>query len=194
MRRRHLFFALGALGALIGVPTAAHAGDADADSGKPPGYAVSAAQLQQMVAQRFPLRYPVHGVLNLDVQAPRLQMLPEQNRLRAAMAVEVAGPLLSRVHPGSFDVDFALRYEASDRTVRAHQLRLARLNFPNMQPPAQELLNTYAPAVAERALQEVVLHQLQPSDLRAIDAMGMQPGPITVTKDGLVIALVLKPL
>ncbi|MGC4394249.1 DUF1439 domain-containing protein [Hydrogenophaga sp. T2] len=191
MRRRHLFFALGALS---GAPAAAHAADADADSGKPPGYAVSTAQLQQMVAQRFPLRYPVHGVLNLDVQAPRLQMLPEQNRLRAAMAVEVAGPLLSRVHPGRFDVDFALRYEASDRTVRAHQLRLARLNFPNMQPPAQELLNTYAPAVAERALQEVVLHQLQPSDLRAIDTMGMQPGPITVTKDGLVIGLVLKPL
>ncbi|MEO8121345.1 MAG: DUF1439 domain-containing protein, partial [Rhodoferax sp.] len=93
------------------------------DARAQPRYTVSAEQLQQAAALRFPLRYPVAGLLNLDVQAPRLRLLPEQNRLSAEMAVEAAGPALERSHAGTFEMDFALRYEASDRTIRAHQLR-----------------------------------------------------------------------
>ena len=146
------------------------------------------------MAQRFPLRYPVQGLLNLDLQPPTLSLLPAQNRLRAAMVVDAAGPALNRSHRGTFDLDFALRYEASDRTLRAHQLRIDRLRFPSLQPSVVELLNTYAPALAEQSLREVVLHRLQPQDLRMADAMGMQPGAITVTDAGLVIGFVLKPL
>jgi hypothetical protein len=190
MRRRSLLLsftvAFGVIHAL--------AADDDAPSGQPPGHRVSLEQLQQTVGQRFPLRYPVPGVLNLDLRTPRLRLLPEQNRLRAEMAVDAAGPALHRAHQGSFDIDFALRYEASDRTLRAHQLRLSRLQFPSLRPDVVEMLNAYAPALAEQSLQEVVLHQLQPQDLKSIDAMGMQPGPITVTETGLVIGLVLKPL
>ena len=81
-----------------------------------------------------------------------------------------------------------------DRTLRAHQLRIDRLRFPSLQPGVVALLNTYAPALAEQSLREVVLHRLQPQDLRMADALGMQPGPITVTDTGLVIGFVLKPL
>eukprot|EP01041_Mallomonas_annulata_P018243 gene18243-37082_t len=159
-----------------------------------PHYKVSSAALQAAVGQRFPLRYPVQGLLNLDLQPPTLSLLPAQNRLRAAMVVDAAGTALNRSHRGTFDLDFALRYEASDRTLRAHQLRIDRLRFPSLQPSVVELLNTYAPALAEQSLREVVLHRLQPQDLRMADAMGMQPGAITVTDSGLVIAFVLKPL
>lgn len=159
-----------------------------------PGHTVSAAQLQQLVAQRFPMRYPVAGLLDLDVQAPRLHLLPEQNRLRAEMAVQAGGPALRRSYTGSFDVDFALRYEASDRTLRAHQLRFQRLHFSDLQPAASELLKTYGPALAEQSLREVVLHQLRPQDLALTDGLGLQPDSITVTDQGLLIGFVAKPL
>ena len=159
-----------------------------------PGHTVSAAQLQQFVAQRFPLRYPVAGLLDLDMQAPRLHLLPEQNRLRAEMAVQAGGPALRRSYTGRFDVDFALRYEASDRTLRAHQLRFQRLHFPDLQPAASELLRTYGPALAAQSLREVVLHQLRPQDLALTDGLGLQPDSITVTHEGLVIGFVTKPL
>lgn len=159
-----------------------------------PGYTVSAAQLQQAVAQRFPLRYPVPGVLNLDLQAPQLRLLPAQNRLAAQMAVDAAGPALRRSHSGSVTVDFALRYEPSDRTVRAVQLHFQNLQFPSLQPAVVELLTTYGPALAAQALQEVVLHQLKPQDLALPDTMGLQPGSITVTEQGLVVGFVNKPL
>ena len=158
-----------------------------------PKYTVSAAQLQQMVAQRFPMRYPVADLLNLDVQAPRLRLLPAQNRLSAERAVEASGPALHRSRKGKFEVDFALRYEASDRSIRAHQLRFKNLSIEELQPAASELLNSYGPALAEQSLQELVLHQLRPQDLALADVMGMQPGPITVTEQGLVIGFVPKP-
>lgn len=168
--------------------------EADAETSALPQYKVSAAALQAAVGQRFPLRYPVPGLLNLDVQLPTLRLLPALNRLGAEMAVEAAGPALNRSHQGTLDVEFALRYEASDRTVRAHQLRLKRLQFPTLQPGVVALLNTYAPALAEGALLEVVLHRMRPQDLALPDGLGMQPGSITVTPEGLTIGFVPKPL
>ncbi len=168
--------------------------EADEAPQAPPHYKVSAEQLQEAVVQRFPLRYPVAGLLNLDVQVPTLRMLPAVNRLGAQMVVEAAGPALERRHQGTLDVEFALRYEAADRTVRAHQLRFVRLAFPRLQPGVVAMLNAYGPALAERTLLEVVLYTLRPQDLSLPDALGMQPGSITVTKTGLTIGFVSKPL
>ncbi len=145
------------------------------------------------MAQRFPLRYPVPGLLNLEVQVPTLRLLPALNRLGAQMMVEAAGPALERRHQGTLDAEFALRYEATDRTVRAHQLRLARLQFPSLQPGVVAMLNVYGPALAERTLLEVVLHTLRPQDLALPDTLNMQPGSIKVTNEGLTIGFVPKP-
>lgn len=157
-----------------------------------PRYTVSAAQLQRSVAARFPLRYPVPGVLTLELQVPQLRLLPEQNRVSAEMVANAAGPALNRSHTGTSEIGFALRYEASDRSIRAHQLRFNRLQFPTLQPRVVDLLNTYGPALAQQSLMEVVLHQLRPQDLALADVMGLQPGSITVTDAGLVIGFVAK--
>ena len=157
-----------------------------------PRYTVSAAQLQRSVAARFPLRYPVPGVLTLELQVPQLRLLPEQNRVSAEMVATAAGPALNRSHQGTFEISFALRYEASDRSIRAHQLRFKRLQFPTLQPGVVDLLNTYGTALAQQSLLEVVLHQLRPQDLALANVMGLQPGSITVTDAGLVIGFVAK--
>jgi len=159
-----------------------------------PSFTVSEKQLQQELAQRFPMRYPIAGLLDLEVQTPRLSLLPRQNRLSAKMSIEAAGPALGRTHSGTFDVDFALRYEASDHTIRAYQLKFQNLQISQLPPQASELLNVYGPAIARQALHEVVLHQLRPQDLALAENLGMQPDNITVTDKGLVIGFVLKPL
>jgi hypothetical protein len=159
-----------------------------------PQYKVSAAQLQHAIAQRFPLHYPVSGLLSLDLQVPRLSLLPAQNRLAAEMAIDAAGPALQGSHHGTLELDFALRYEASDLTVRAYQLRFKRLTMPSLQPSLAVLLNTYGPTLSERALREVVVHRFQPADLALPNSMGVQPDSITVTETGLVIGFVPKPL
>jgi hypothetical protein len=157
-----------------------------------PRFVVSKEQLQQVVGKRFPLRYPVAGLLNVEVQAPEIRLLPEQNRLSATMVVEASGAALNRKQAGTFEVDFALRYEVSDRTLRATALRFKRLDFPSLQPMASEMLNVYGQTLSEKALLEVVLHTLKPQDLGMADGLGMQPGSITVTEKGLVVDFVRK--
>jgi hypothetical protein len=159
-----------------------------------PSYTVTAGELQDAVAKRFPARYPVGGFLEIKVQAPNIRLLPEQNRLGAVMAVEAAGPALRHGYNGSFDLDLALRYEPSDLTIRASQLRVNALQFDDLPPQTSALLAAYGPQLAQKALQDAVLHQLKPEDLALPNGMGLQPGSITVTARGLVIAFVNKPL
>lgn len=189
-RRMLLTAALGLAGCSLAVaqePTAA-----DTEPAARPHHTVSLQQVLVALGQRFPMRYALPGVMNLDLQIPRLRLLPQQNRMAAEIDVQAAGPALERQHQGSLAVDFALRYEPGDRTVRAYRIRLQRLRFPTLQPGVEDMLNRYAPALAEQALLEVVLHKLQPKDLALADAMGMQPGAITVTETGLDIGFDLK--
>lgn len=158
-----------------------------------PRFTVPLDLLQTEVAKRFPLRYPVAGLVNLDLAAPRLGLLPEQNRLRAQMPVTAAGPALARTQQGSFTVDFGLRYEHSDRSLRAHQLKVYRFRFPGLPAEAQDMLNTYAPALAEQALREIVLYQLQPRETAMADLLGLRPGRISVTEQGLLVELAQRP-
>ena len=144
------------------------------------------------MAQRFPLRLPVGSLADISVQPPRLRLLPAHNRLGANMVVEAAGQALRRAYTGTFDLDFALRYEASDLSVRAHQLRVNALQFDGLAPPASALLATYGPALAQQALQGAVLHTFKPQDLALPDGMGLQPGSITVTAQGVMVEFVAK--
>lgn len=189
MHRRELATALLLTAAL---PLVRAAGPAA--RGRPPGHFIAVADVQEAVDGRFPLRYPVAGMLDLDVQAPRLHMLAARNRIAAELPVRAAGPALNRSHAGSLSVDFALRFEPADRSIRAHQIELGRLAFPTLQPGVVELLNAYGPALARQALQDVVLHRLTEQDLALPNRLGLQPGSITVVADGLVVALVARPL
>ena len=156
------------------------------------GYKVSSEQLQSAIASRFPKRYAANGLLDLTLQAPQLRLMAAQNRLGAKLAVQAAGPVLQRAYPGLFDLDFALRYEPADLTIRASALRVNTLQFDGLPPQASILLSGYGPQLAAQALQDAVLHTLTPKDLALPDTMGLQPGEITVTANGLVVSFVRK--
>jgi hypothetical protein len=108
------------------------------------------------------------------------------------MVLDAAGPALRRSYRGSFDVDFALRYEPIDQSIRAHALRAHSIRLPGLAPQTLQLLEAYGQALAEQALLEIVLHRLGARDLALADAMGLQPGDITVTPEGLIIGFVAK--
>lgn len=155
----------------------------------PRSVTLSLEQMQDKVSARFPRRYPLAGLAELNLQAPRLALRPEQNRINVVMALEVTGPVLRRAHTGSLDVDFALRYEPTDQTLRATDLQVRALQIDGLPAQVSQLLAGLGPAPAQQALREVVLHQLQPRDLAVAERLGLQPGRITVTPRGLEIEL-----
>lgn len=157
-----------------------------------PSYLITTGQMQEVLAQRFPMRYQVPGLFDLDVAQPRLQLLPDLNRVSSEMTVGVAGPALRRSYTGEFDVDFALRYEPSDQSIRAHSLHVNSLRVAGLPEQAAAVLDAYSASLAQQSFGEFVLHHLRPRDLALADAMGLQPGDITVTPAGLRIGFVNK--
>jgi hypothetical protein len=155
-----------------------------------PVYKVSLEQLERVLARRFPLRYPVSGLLQVEMRQPRLRLLPEQNRLGSELPIEAAGPALRRPYSGSVDVDFALRYEASDQSIRAHGIRVNTVQVEGLGRDGARLIDGYLRQLSDQALAEVVVHKLRPEDLALPSTMGLEPGSITVTPQGLVIAFV----
>ena len=158
----------------------------------PSSVSVTTQKLQEMVARRFPKEFPVAGLLQLQLKAPTLTTVPERNMLNAVIPAELAGKVLKESYSGQLNVDFALRYESTDRTLRAHQIKVNSLEMNGLAPAMSDMLATYANALAEQALGQVVLYQLQDKDLELADTLGVEPGAITVTPQGLTVALVQK--
>lgn len=155
-----------------------------------PSYTVSARQMQRVLDERFPQRYPVAGLLEIEMQSPGLRLLPGQNRVGAALPIEAAGPALRRRYAGSVDLDFELRYEPSDKTLRAHRIRVNTVQVEGLGRDAARLLDAYLREFSGQALVEVVLHRLRPQDLALASTMGFEPGEIKVTEQGLAVQFV----
>ena len=184
MRRRKTLIAIGG-GALVSL-----AGLCCLPAAAQPRYRISRAQLQQVLAERFPRRYAIAGLAELDIREPQLRFLAEQNRIGSELDIEVSGPALGRSYPGFVDLDFALRYEDSDRTLRAWRIRVQSVRLAGLAPDAAALVDAYARTAAQRSLLEVVVHRLRPDDLALADTMGFKPGDITVEPGGITIRFV----
>lgn len=154
---------------------------------------VSGDKLQQALAQRFPREFPVAGLLQLQLQTPYLQLQPEKDLIKAMLTANLSGPVLKQRYEGRMEADFSLRYEPKDRTVRAQRVAIHRLELDGLPSALAEMLATYGSAIAEQALAEMVLYQMQEKDLALMDALDMQPGVIRVMPQGLEIALERKP-
>ena len=154
----------------------------------PSGYTVSLAQMQALLTKRFPQRYPLAGLAELELRAPALTLLPEINRLRARLAAVVSSARMATPREGALDIEFSLRYAAEDRSLRAHDIAFQSLEIPGLDAGAVALLQFWGPRLARRSLREVVLHRLQEKDTALLEGLGLQPGAITVTPKGLSIA------
>ena len=184
MQRRRL---LGSMAITLGLGACASA----SESGLPT-YRISARQLEEALARRFPLRHTLRGLLRLELEPPRLRLLPQSNRIGTEFALVAGGPALRRELQGVFDLDFALRYEPLDQTLRAQQPRVNLLQLGGLPRELADALVAYGPALAEHALHDMVLHRVPAKDLALADAMGLQPGAITVEPGGLVISFTVK--
>ena len=151
----------------------------------PRSYTLTQAELQTMVAKSFPRQYPLLGLLSLEVYAPTLQLKPEANRINATMTAQLAGKVLPHSFDGAMDLDFALRYEPKDHTLRATQVHVNSLMMTGLPDAMTAMLQAYAPRAAEQAMNEVVVHTLRDEDLAKLDKADRLPASFTVTKDGL---------
>jgi hypothetical protein len=165
---------------------AAHALAQDAEAPRP-RHKVSAAELHAALAKRFPVRAGARGLLEIEVDAPRLLLLPARQQLGATLQIQLESTQSRRVESGEVDVVFTLRYERADRTLRANQLRVLDLRWPGLPPRTAQIVQSALPQLARDAVGEFVLHRFTERDLALAETMGFEPRDIVVADDGLVI-------
>jgi hypothetical protein len=160
----------------------------------PGSVTVPSERLQEAIAQRFPIKQRLAEVLELEVLPPRLSLLPDSNRLATEIDLNVADRLIGGRYRGSIALDFGLRFEPTDNTLRMTGARVNRVSLAGVPEPYQTAIARNAPRLVERLFDNRVMHQFSDKDLRLVNGVGLEPGEITVTPQGLRVSLVPRPL
>ena len=187
MNRRNLMAAMSA---------AAAAGLAGcAGLGVPTVITLSETELRLLLAGVFPIQRRVLELLDLELTAPMLRLLPAQNRLALTLNLSSRERLSGKVGSGHLGFDSMLRYDARDASVRLTQVRIDRLSFEAgaaaASKPSAEPGNVarIGQALAERAFEDLVIYRVSAERQATLRQLGLQPGSVTVTARGLEITL-----
>lgn len=159
----------------------------------PTKISVTQAQIEQGLAGHFPKQFPIAGLLQLAVQQPQLQMLPASNQLQTNLVLQLSGIALPQSLSGRMQLRFGLYYEPKDRSVRAQRVEVMSLELKDASPAMVDMVQTYGLRIAEQALRGFPLYSVKAEDLELADSLGLQPGAITVTEQGLDVAIETKP-
>ena len=153
---------------------------------------ISQARLVEAMTRQFPLQISLLAPIELMAVSPRLRLLPDENRLGTEIDLQLARGFGARGWTGTVGFSYGLRYEPRDRTLRLDRLQIDRLDLgshiglPNLRG------GRVATALAEELLNDLVVYELRPEDVRRLDAHGYEPGDIRVTPGGLAITFMPK--
>ena len=158
----------------------------------PRTYTISQAQLLELIARRFPVNDRVAELLDLQALAPRIKLLPDSNRIATEMDLNLSERLMRNAFQGSLAMDYGLRFEPSDNTIRMTDVKVRSFQFAGVPERYQPLVNGLAPFLAQQLLNDFSLHQISSKDLSVVNGWGYAPGGFQVTPQGLSISLTPK--
>lgn len=150
---------------------------------------VSQAQLEELLARRFPLTRRVLEVFDVTVSAPRLRLLPEANRIATDFDLASTDRLLRAQHRGALGLSFGLRFEPSDNTLRVTQVKVERMQIDGAPALLQRQFERLGTLLAEQGLDDQVIHTLRAKDVEAVEGRGYRPSELRVTPHGLRVTL-----
>jgi hypothetical protein len=181
MNRRGVFMVLGAL-LLAGC----------AGLGVPRSITLSESELQAQLAKRFPMQRSLLDLLDLRLSDPLVRLDASANRLATELTLSGSERRSGRSLQGRLALDYGLRYEPADGSIRLVQPRVDSLQLgevPGLSPRRAEMLQNMGIALAERLLDDLVLYRISSERLATLRSAGYQPGVLQVRPDGLEITI-----
>jgi hypothetical protein len=159
--------------------------------GGPRALVISTERLQRAVDEHFPVQQGITGWLDLKVLSPRLTLLPDTNRIAADVDASLSGRWINRSYTATVGLEFGLRFEPGDNSIRITQLRVTQLQLSDVPEHFKAAMRQQAPLAAEQALTtDMKLYQFSDEDIRKAREAGYRPGEVRVTRGGLSITLV----
>lgn len=165
----------------------APAGPLVAQEAQQPRYKLSAEAIGDELSARFPMRFGIPGIAQVELSEPRLLLFPRRDRVGTSVRAVAGGSGIPGVAAGTLDVAFALRYERRDRSIRAFDPEIMRIDWPALTADAQQAVQMLIPQAAREMAAELVLHRFSSRELALTDTMGFEPQGIRVADDGVVV-------
>lgn len=149
---------------------------------------ISAAELTQRMAKRFPLERSVGGLLGATLSEPAVAMDEREQRLVADFSLTVKLTLTGKSLDGVLRVSGRPDYDAAARALFLREARVERLRFADMHDALAEALRKAAASLAKDALESKPLHVFKPEDF-VRQGVTLEPTRLSVRADRLVLHL-----
>ena len=145
----------------------------------------SEADLQALLARRFPLDRRLMEVLEVQISEPHVGLLPQQNRLSAELTVAANDRLFATRLRGQLSLTTSLRVEPTDRSLRLKDVRVTRLTLDKLGEAASERGQRLGTLIVERLLEDTSIHQFRVEQWDRLMSAGYAPPTVAVTSRGL---------
>ena len=151
---------------------------------------ISEADVARQIAKQYPLERKLLGELTVRVEAPRVKLLSETNRI--ATELDFSGSLdrSGKGSRGTLALDYALRYDEVAQAVRMTQVRVAKVQIDSLGDRPKAVVEKFGALLAEQLLNDIAIYRFKPEDLKTAEGKGYKPGAVTVTSRGVEITLV----
>ncbi len=146
---------------------------------------ISESQLTLLLARQFPMQRKVMEVIDLDIANPQLTLMPDTNRLGTELDVTAADRLFGSAAMGHVKLDYGLRFQPSDHTIRLTQVRVRELTLSSGSNNLRGAAQRIGGLVAENALENLVLYRMKPAQADEMDRLNLVASPIAVRPQGL---------
>jgi hypothetical protein len=146
---------------------------------------ISESQLTLLLARQFPMDRKVLEVIDLNITNPQIELLPQANRVATALDVTALDRLFGSTAMGHVKVDYGLRFQPSDHTIRMTQVHVRELTLSSGSNNLRGASQRIGGLVAENALENLVLYRMKPAQADEMDRLNLVASPITVTPQGL---------
>lgn len=150
----------------------------------PPHVAYSEAELNQMLARRFPIEKRVMEMLELSLANPKLALRPEAGRIATEFDLLAYERLSGRRWQGQLALEYGLRLDRSDNSLRMDNPWVTRLSLDKGAGAQVERIGAL---VVEQLLRDVVIHRLKPEQVERMAKAGYELGDVRVTSSGVEI-------
>ena len=148
-------------------------------------------ELQQKLGKSFPL-VREHDGFTMTLDTPALTLLPQENRLALGVNAVLRSDIFDRSYRGTFAASFSLRFDATDLSLKATDVKIEKIAIDGLPGKLQQLVDKLDGLIVERQIDVLVLHHFKPEDFGTPGRLGYTVGRIDVTPDGLAVQLVPK--
>ncbi len=145
---------------------------------------VGVDDLIAMLERQFPRRERFHDVIDVVLTHPRLRLVPQRNRLATELEVAATERLQGRSAKGSLALEYGLRYESSDASVRLAQVQVQSLRMDDA-ARAIGALQPIGRVLIEKLLEDMSITKLSAQRADALRRLSLTRAALTVTDRGL---------